>query len=54
VLAGTAQRPHGQDEAPHLFGLLLVVPATKRALAGVGQGEAQGVQVLALVELAGA
>lgn len=40
-------------EAPHLLGLLLVVPAHYRSLTDVREGAAQGVQVLALVELPG-
>ncbi|MGH3192539.1 MAG: hypothetical protein ACRDOL_35890, partial [Streptosporangiaceae bacterium] len=38
---------------PHLLGLLLVVAAPQRALAGVSQAAAQRVQVLALVQLPG-
>jgi hypothetical protein len=66
VAAGAAQGGHteavvldrpahdgvgGRREAPHLLGLLLVVAPAQRALAGVGQRTAQGVQVLTLVEL---
>jgi hypothetical protein len=42
-----------QREAPHLLGLLLVVAPAQRALTGVGEAAAQGVQVLALVQLPG-
>jgi len=38
VLRGPADdRVGGHREAPHLLGLLLVVPAPDRAFAGVGQ-----------------
>jgi hypothetical protein len=43
----------GHRQAPHLLGLLLVVRAPDRTLAGVGEFPAQAVQVLALVELPG-
>ena len=42
----------GQGQAPHLPGLLLVVPSPERSLAGVGERPTERVQVLALVQLA--
>jgi hypothetical protein len=54
VLGGPGDdRVGGQGQAPHLLGLLLVVPAPDGTLAGVGESAAEGVQVLALVELPG-
>ena len=40
------------SQAPHLFGLLLVVAPLQRALVGVGEVAFQSVHVLALVQLA--
>jgi len=54
VLGGpNDDRVGGEGQAPHLLGLLLVVPAPDGTLAGVGESAAEGVQVLALVELPG-
>src|SRR5258708_24995157 len=41
-----------QGQAPHLLGLLLVVPAAERPFPGVGERTLERVQVLALVQLA--
>jgi len=45
-------RVRGDRQAPHLLSLLLVMPTAERSLAGEGQGAAQRVQVLALIQMA--